>query len=82
MWVDFTDLNKACPKDSFPLLSIDRLVNASVGHHVLSFMDVFLGYNQIMMDPSNQEKTTFITKEGLDCYKVMLFGQKNASATY
>ena len=48
--VDFIDLNKACLKDSFSLPSINRLVDASVGHHVLSFMDVFSGYNQIMMD--------------------------------
>ena len=62
MCVDFTDLNKAYPKDSFPFSSIDRLVDASVGHHVLSFMDAFSGYNQIMMDPSDQEKTAFITE--------------------
>ena len=82
MCVNFTDLNKACPKDSFPLPSIDRLVDASAGHHVLSFMDAFSGYNQIMMDPSDQEKTAFITEEGLYCYKVMPFGLKNAGATY
>ena len=61
--VDFTDLNGACPKDSFPLPSINRLVDASAGHCVLSFMDAFSGYNQIMMDPSDQEKTAFITEE-------------------
>ena len=62
MCIDFTDLNEACPKDSFSLPSIDRLVDASTGHHVLSFMDVFSGYNQIMMNPSDQENTAFITK--------------------
>ena len=82
MCVDFTDLNKACLKDSFPLLFIDRLVDASAGHHVLSFMDAFSSYNQIMMDPSDQEKTAFITEKGLYCYKVMPFGLKNAGATY
>ena len=56
MCVDFTDLNKACPKDSFSFPSIDRLVDTSAGHHVLSFMDAFSGYNQIMMDPFDQEK--------------------------
>ena len=65
MCVDFTDLNKACPKDSFPLPSIDPLVDASAGHYVLSFMDAFSSYNQIIMDPSDQEKTAFITEEGL-----------------
>ena len=82
MCVDFTDLNRACPKDSFPLPSIDRLVDASAGHYILSFMDAFSGYNQIMMDPLDQEKTVFITEEGLYCYKVMTFGLKNAGATY
>ena len=82
MCVDFIDLNRACPKDSFPLPSIDRLVDASVGHKVLSFIDAFSGYNQILMNPANQERTAFITKEGLYCYKVMPFGLKNAGATY
>ena len=63
MCVDFTDLNKTCPKGSCSLSSIDRLVDASTGHHVLSFMDAFLGYNQIMMDPSDQESTTFIIEK-------------------
>ena len=82
MCVDFTDLNKACPNDSFPLPSIDRLVVVSVGHHVLSFMDAFSGYNQIMMDLANQEKTTFIIEKGLYCYRVMPFELKNNGATY
>ena len=60
MCVDFTNLNKACPKDSFPFFSIDRLVDASAGHHVLSFIDAFSGYNQIMIDLINQEKIMFI----------------------
>ena len=60
MCVDFTDLNKACPKDSYPLLRIDRLVDLTAGHQLLSFMDEFLGYNQIKMDEANQEKTSFI----------------------
>ena len=82
MCVDFTDLNKACPKDSFPLPSIDRLVDATAGHKILSFMDAFSGYNQIVMNPADQEKTAFITEEGLYCYQVMPFGLKNAGATY
>lgn len=80
--VDFTDLNKACPKDSFPLPHIDRLVEATAGHKLLSFMDAFSGYNQIMMDPEDQEKTAFITERGTYCYEVMPFGLKNAGATY
>ena len=80
--IDFTDLNKACPKDSFPLLYIDRLVEATAGHELLSFMDAFSGYNQILMNPEDQEKTSFITERGTYCYKVMPFGLKNAGATY
>uniref|UniRef100_A0A2N9GP39 Uncharacterized protein n=1 Tax=Fagus sylvatica TaxID=28930 RepID=A0A2N9GP39_FAGSY len=82
MCVDFTDLNKACPKDSFPLPRIDQLVDSTAGHRLLTFMDAFSGYNQIMMDDTDQEKTSFITSKGLFCYKVMPFGLKNAGATY
>uniref|UniRef100_A0A2N9JBP4 Reverse transcriptase domain-containing protein n=1 Tax=Fagus sylvatica TaxID=28930 RepID=A0A2N9JBP4_FAGSY len=82
MCVDFTDLNKACPKDSFPLPRIDQLVDSTAGHRLLTFMDAFSGYNQIMMDDADQEKTSFITSKGLFCYKVMPFGFKNAVATY
>ncbi|XP_010676986.1 uncharacterized protein LOC104892696 [Beta vulgaris subsp. vulgaris] len=80
--IDFTDLNKACPKDSFPLPHIDALVDATAGHELLSFMDAFSGYNQILMHPEDQEKTSFITDRGIYCYKVMPFGLKNAGATY
>ena len=80
--IDFTDLNKAYPKDSFPLPRIDLIVDATAGHELLSFMDAFLGYNQISMDPNDQEKTSFITGRGTYCYQVMPFGLKNAGATY
>ncbi|CAA7016767.1 unnamed protein product [Microthlaspi erraticum] len=69
--VDFTDLNKACPKDSYPLPHIDRLVEATAGNELLSFMDAFSGYNQIQMHPDDREKTAFITDRGTYCYKVM-----------
>ena len=61
MCVDFTDLNKACPKDSFPLPRIDQLVNATAGHGMLSFMDAYLGYNHIKMHKPNEDKTAFTT---------------------
>ena len=80
--IDFTDINKACPKDSFPLPRIDLIVDATAGHELLSFMDVFSGYNQISMDPSDQEKTSFVTAQGTYYYRVMPFGLKNAGATY
>ncbi|XP_024004011.1 uncharacterized protein LOC112081486 [Eutrema salsugineum] len=80
--VDFTDLNKACPKDSFPLPHIDRLVEATAGNEVLSFMDAFSGYNQILMHLQDREKTSFITDRGIYCYKVMPYGLKNVGSTY
>ncbi|KAL5546086.1 hypothetical protein UlMin_005773 [Ulmus minor] len=80
--VDFMDLNRACPKDSFPLPRIDQLVDATAGHELLSFMDAYSGYNQIRMHEEDQEHTAFLTNQGLYCYKVMPFGLKNAGATY
>ena len=82
MCVDFIDLNKAYPKDSFPFPRIDALVDFTSGYELLSFMDAFSGYNQILMHPKDQEKTSFIIDQGLYCYKVMPFGLKNAGATY
>ena len=82
MCVDFTDLNKACPKDSYPLPRIDQLVDTIMGHKFLSFMDAFSGYNQIRMDEANQKNTSFVTSQGLFYYKVMPFSLKNAGATY
>ena len=80
--IDFADINKACPKDSFPLPRIDLIVDATAGHELLSFMNAFSGYNQISMDPEDQEKTSFVTAQGTYYYRVMPFGLKNAGATY
>ena len=82
MCVDFTDLNKTCPKDSYPLPRIDQLVDSTASPRLLSFMDAFSGYNQIKMVEEDQEKTSFITSQGLFCYKVMSFSLKNARAIY
>ena len=82
MCVDFTDLNKAYPKDSYPLPRIDQLVDSTAGHKLLSFMDAFSRYNQIRMDEADQEKTSFVTSQSLFCYEVMPFGLKNTRATY
>ena len=82
MCVDFTSLNKACPKDSFPLPRINQLVDSIAGHKLLTFMDAFSGCNQIKMAKEDQEKTFFITSRGLYCYKVMPFILKNAGAIY
>ena len=80
--VDFRDLNKASPKDDFRLPHIDILVDSTVGHPMLSFMDGFSGYNRILMAPKDMEKTSFIIEWGTYCYRVMPFGLKNAGATY
>ena len=82
MCIDFKKLNKACPKDSYPLPRIDQLVDATSGHELLTFMDAFSGYNQIGMAPEDEEKTAFITNRGLYCYRVMPFGIKNTGTTY
>ena len=82
MCVDFTDLNNACPKDSFPIPKIDQLMDSMVGHKLLTFMDAFSGYNQIQMAEEDQEKIAFITSQGLYCYRVMPFGLKNVGAMY
>ena len=80
--MDFTNLNKACLKDSFPLPKIDQLMDSIAGHKLLKFMDAFSGCNQIKMSEEDQEKIAFITSQGFYCYKVMPFGLKNVGATY
>ena len=82
MCVDYTDLNKACPRDAYPLPNIDRLVDGVAGNKVLSFLDAYSGYNQIPMATTNMHKTAFITDDANYFYKVMPFGLKNAGATY
>nr|MCH9869334.1 hypothetical protein [Serratia marcescens] len=80
--IDYRDLNKACPKDDFPLPNTELMVDATAGFEVLSFMDGMSGYNQIMMHPDDKIHTGFRTPKGIFCYKVMPFGLKNAGATY
>ena len=82
MCADFTDLNKAYPKDDFPLPKIDRLVDSTVRHALFSFMDANAGYYQIPMAEEDQVHTTFTTNSGIYCYKVMPFSLKNDGATY
>ena len=76
--IDFTNINRAFPKDSFPLPRIDLIADATASHELLSFMDAFSSYNHISMDPRDQEKTSFVTGQGTYCYQVMPFGLKNA----
>lgn len=82
MCTDYTDLNRACPKDTYPLPNIDMLVDGTSGFQVLSFLDVYFRYNQIIMHLPDKEKMTFITEDANFCYKVMPFDLKNAGVTY
>jgi hypothetical protein len=76
--VDFTSLNKACPKDPYPLSRIDQIVDSTAGCDLLCFLDAFSGYHQIKMEREDEEKTAFIMPCGVYCYVCMPFGLKNA----
>ena len=80
--MDCWDLNRASPKDNFPLPHIDILVDNTANFALFYFMDRFFGYNQIKMAPEDMEKTTFVTLWGTFFYKVMSYGLKNVGATY
>ena len=80
--VDYTDLNKACPRDAYPVPNIDRLVDDAVGNKVLSFLDAYSCYNQIPMATTDMNKIAFITDDANYFYKVMSFGLKNTWAIY
>jgi hypothetical protein len=82
MCVDYTGLNKACPKVSYPLPRIDQIVDSTTGCEILSFLDAYSGYHQIKMKESDQLATSFITPFGMYCYTTMPFGLRNAGATY
>jgi len=82
MCVDYTDLNRACPKDAYPLPNIDKLIDNSSDYKRLSFMDANSGYNQIPMAEEDKQKTTFMTDSGNYYFNVIPFGLRNAGATY
>jgi hypothetical protein len=82
MCVDYTGLNKACPKVPYPLPRIDQIVDSTAGCETLSFLDAYSGYHQIRMKESDQLTTSFITPFGMYCYVTMPFGLRNAGATY
>jgi hypothetical protein len=82
MCIDFTDLNKACPKDDFPLPRIDQLIDSAAGCEMLSFLDAYAGYHQIWMAKEDEEKTSFRTSFGTYCFVRMPFGLRNAGATF
>jgi len=78
----FCDLNEACPKDEFPLLITDVMIDNMCGFERMSFMDRFSGYNQITMYPDDEKHTSFRTPVGIYSYTVMPFRLKNVGATY
>jgi hypothetical protein len=82
MCVDYTDINKHCPKDPFGLLRIDQAMESTAGYDLLCFLDSYSGYHQIAIKEEDQEETAFITPFGVYCYMTMSFGLKNAGATY
>nr|GFB54751.1 reverse transcriptase domain-containing protein [Tanacetum cinerariifolium] len=82
MCVDFTDLNKACSQDCYPLLEIDWKVESLCGYPFKCFLDAYKGYHQIQLEEADEEKRAFHTGQGVYCYTKMPFGLKNAGATY
>lgn len=82
MCTDYTNLNKACPKDLYPLPSIDCLVDEAFRFLNLPFLDAYFEYNQILMFKQDEEKTTFIIDMTIYFYSDMPFSLKNVGATY
>jgi hypothetical protein len=82
MCIDYTSLNKACPKDEYPLPRICQIMNFTMSCELLSFLDAYSGYHQISLAVDDEEKTTFITSFGIFCYTKMAFRLKNKGATY
>jgi len=82
MCVDYIDLNRACPKDAYPLPNIDKLVDNSSGYKLLSFMDAYSCYNQIPMAEEDKQKTAFMTESWNYYFNVMPFDLWNVGATY
>lgn len=80
--IDFTNLNKTCLKDNYPLPCIDQLVNSIVGHELLNFLDAYSGYQQIFMVEDDKKKTSFIIDQGTYYYNVIPFRLKNTRATF
>jgi len=82
MCVNYTNLNKHCPKDPFGLPRIDKVIDSMAGYELLCFLDYYSGYHQIFLKEEDQIKTSFIMPFGTYCYTTMSFGLKNAGATY
>ena len=82
MYIDYTSLNKACPKDPFALPRIDQVIDSTAGCELLSFLDAYSGYHQIKLNPADRLKTAFITPFRAFYYLTMVFGLRNAGAIF
>lgn len=82
MCIDYSDLNKAFPKDCYPLSEIDQKVESLQGFKLKCFLDAYKGYLQILMSKEDEEKITFYTDHGAFCYTINPFGLKNVGVTY
>ena len=82
MCIDYSSMNKACPKDSYPLSRIDQIVDSTSGCDLLSFLDAYSGFHQIWMAKEDRKHTAFVTVDGLYCYVVMPYGLRNALPTF
>jgi hypothetical protein len=82
MSIDYTNLNKACPKDEYPLSHICQIIDSIASCELLSFLNAYLGYHQINLAIDNKDKTSFITPFGIFCYTKMAFRLKNGGETY
>jgi hypothetical protein len=82
MCIDYTNLNKACPKDPYPLPRIDQIVDSTSRCDLLSLLDAYSGFHQIQMSRQDRRHTTFVIVDGLYCYVVMPYGLKNALPTF
>jgi hypothetical protein len=76
MCIDYTSLNKACPKDPYPLPRIDQIVDSTSGCDLLSFLDAYSGFHQIQMSRKDRKHIAFVTVDGLYCYAIMPYGLK------
>src|SRR4051812_8711094 len=82
MCIDYTNLNKACPKDPFPLPQIDQVIDSTARCELLSFVDAYSGFHKIALNPDDQIETAFITPYGAYWYRTMPFGLRNTGSTY
>jgi hypothetical protein len=82
MCIDFTNLNKCCSKDDFPLSGIDKVVDSTAGCETMALLDCFFRYYQIWLCKEDEKKTSFITPFGTYCYLRMPEGLKYAILRY